>query len=373
MSNEAYSYRGLLIDPGRYFIPADDMIKIIDEMKRLNLNVLHWHLTEDQGWRIEIKAYPLLTEKGSKRSHTNFNHTPHGGYYTQEDIKRIVSYANENGIKVMPEIDLPGHSVAAIASYPFLSCFSRKLEVATHWGVKHDILCAGKDSTYEFYKKVFDEVMELFPDGMIHLGGDEVPKTRWKLCPDCQKKIKELGLKDEEDLQNYFMEYFSSYIKEKGFTAFRWAESEEDMKKCRASSCVPMYYGKGKAPCHIPHVDCASDAFYFDLPYGYVPYKNTASHVPGEGCIGVEGCLWGEYIPDWKTGKKKLYPRGYALSQIACGEKVKPSKYDKDPVCNPNPIRAFFSRLYFEKRQLTWEGLTILKDNKEVEKEFGKK
>lgn len=366
MEQFAFPYRGLLIDSGRYFIPVSDMITILDEMEKLHLNVLHWHLTEDQGWRIEIRAYPLLTQIGSKRRHTNFNHIPHSGYYSRADIRRVVDYAHQKGIQVMPEIDLPGHSVAAIAAYPFLSCFDRKLQVATHWGVKHDVLCAGKDSTYAFYRTVLDEIAELFPDKMIHLGGDEVPKTRWKLCPHCQQKIKQLGLRDEEALQDYFMEYFASYLEAKGITTYRWVNTAEDMKKCKAS--VPMYYGEEPVSSEQPHIDCSSSAYYFDLPYGYVPYKNTASHIPANGCVGVECCLWGEYIPDWQTGKRKLYPRAYAFAQLACEGKVQPHPYDKHKKYNPGPVGSFFSRLWFEKRQLTWEGLTIAIDNYKVAK-----
>ncbi|MFR5876055.1 MAG: beta-N-acetylhexosaminidase [Eubacterium sp.] len=371
MQKYAYDYRGLLIDSGRYFIPVNDMIKILDEMKKLNLNILHWHLTEDQGWRIEIKAFERLTQIGSYRSHTNFNRRPHSGFYTQQDIKQIVDYAHSLGIKIMPEIDLPGHSVAAIAAYPELSCFNRKLNVATHWGVKHDVLCAGKESTYDFYRKVFDEIAELFPDGMIHLGGDEVPKTRWKICPHCQQKIKDNSLADEEALQDYFMDYFADYLAEKGFETYRWANNKTDMLKCKKS--IPMYYGGGKAPVDMPHIDCAGDAYYFDLPYGYVPYKSTAAHRPSESCTGVECCLWGEYIPDWKTGMKRLYPRAYAFSQLACEGNVDKSKYDNDSAYNPNSVKAFFSKLYFEKRQLTWQGLTILIDNVIVKKKYKQK
>ena len=156
-----FSYRGFMLDCGRYFYTVDEVKRIIDLMALHKLNALHWHLTEDQGWRIEIKKYPKLTEKGSMRSHTNFNNKPHGGYYTQEEIKEIVAYCHDRFIKVIPEYDIPGHSVAAISCYPELSCLDRKMEVATHCGVKHDILCAGKESTYKFVYDVLDEFIEL--------------------------------------------------------------------------------------------------------------------------------------------------------------------------------------------------------------------
>ena len=176
-----FSYRGFMLDVGRYFYTVEEVKKFLDLMALHKLNTFHFHLTEDQGWRIEIKKYPLLTQKGSRRSHTNFGFIPRSGFYTQEQIKEIVSYAHSKFIRVIPEFDIPGHTVSAIACYPYLSCFDRKLKVATHWGVKHDILCAGKESTYKFVFDVLDEIAELFPDGEIHIGGDEAYKMRWNI------------------------------------------------------------------------------------------------------------------------------------------------------------------------------------------------
>ena len=217
-----FAYRGYMLDCGRYFYTVDEIKRIVDLMALHKLNVLHWHLTEDQGWRVEIKKYPLLTEKGSKRSHTNFNNKPHGGYYTQDDIREIVAYCHERKIKVIPEFDVPGHMVAAISCYPYLSCLDRDLEVATHWGVKHDILCAGKESSYQFVYDVLDELMDLFPDKVIHIGGDEAVKMRWKNCPHCQKAIEENGLKDEDDLQMFFMSKVNEYLESKGYSSIMW-------------------------------------------------------------------------------------------------------------------------------------------------------
>lgn len=185
-----YHYRGFMLDVGRYFYPVEEVKHFLDLMAVHKLNIFHWHLTEDQGWRVEIKKYPRLTEFGSKRSHTNFGFRPHSGFYTQEDIREVVAYAHSKYIKVIPEIDMPGHMQSAIACYPELSCFNRSLPVATHWGVKHDILCAGKESTYQFIFDVLDELIPLFPDGYFHLGGDEVVKMRWQLCPHCQAFMK---------------------------------------------------------------------------------------------------------------------------------------------------------------------------------------
>lgn len=196
-----YKIRGFMLDVGRYFFTVEEVKSFIKKMASHKLNLFHFHLTEDQGWRVEIKKYPFLTQKGSVRAKTNFNHTPHGGFYTQDEIREIVSFAHDFCIKVMPEYDIPGHSRSAIACYKDLACFPRDLPVADHWGVKHDVLCVGKESTIQFVKNVIDELCELFPDEYMHIGGDEVPKHRWDLCPHCQAKRKELGLKDSDALQ----------------------------------------------------------------------------------------------------------------------------------------------------------------------------
>lgn len=239
-----FSYRGYMLDCGRYFYPVEDVKRVVDLMALHKLNVLHWHLTEDQGWRVEIKKYPLLTEKGSMRSHTNFNHKAHGGYYTQDEIEEIVAYCHERKIKVIPEFDIPGHMVAAISCYPELSCFGRKLEVATHWGVKHDILCAGKESSYQFVYDVLDELIELFPDKIIHIGGDEAVKMRWELCPDCQKAIKENGLKNEDDLQMFFMSKVNEYLKSKGYSSVMWSYDRIENAENLAEETIDAAYLK---------------------------------------------------------------------------------------------------------------------------------
>lgn len=228
-----FSYRSFMLDVARYYYPVTDIKKLIDVIAMLKLNYLHLHLTEDQGWRVQIDRYPLLTEKGSKRSHTNFNNKPHEGFYTKQDIKEIVDYARQKYVKVVPEIDMPGHMVSAISCYKHLGCFDREIEVATHWGVKHDILCAGKNSTMEFVKGVLDEIFEMFPDGYVHIGGDEAVKTRWNLCPNCKKKMDELGV-DANGLQSYFMNEVASYVKENGKTAIVWNE-ENPTKYCQGT------------------------------------------------------------------------------------------------------------------------------------------
>jgi len=231
-----FQYRGMHLDVGRHFFPASYVKRYIDFLAYHKLNVFHWHLTEDQGWRIEIKKYPLLTSVGSKRNGTiigrypgkGSNNQPLQGFYTQEEIKDVVQYAKERFIEVIPEIEMPGHSSAAIAAYPWLSCFpnrptnipsfmvslksveeqqkGRVKLVQETWGVFDDVFCAGKDSTFKFLENVLDEVIELFPSKYVHIGGDECPKTHWKQCPSCQKRMKDLKLKDEHELQSYFVQ-----------------------------------------------------------------------------------------------------------------------------------------------------------------------
>lgn len=369
--------RGYMLDVGRYFFSVADVKQIIRRMALHKLNLLHWHLTEDQGWRIEIDAYPLLTEIGSKRSHTNFNRTPHSGYYTKKDIKEIVDYAHKFGIKVMPELDIPGHSRAAIAAYPQLSCFPRGLEVATHWGVKHDVLCVGKDSVFEFIFKVIDEMCELFPDAYFHIGGDEVPKVRWEVCPKCQKRLKELKLDNYDDLQFWFMNKIKDYLKTKGKQSFMWSWDLNNSgtaleEELGFTLCNDMNNLNNR-----PFIDTSTKAYYIDLPYGKISLKDTADHtVPAGNCLGMEATLWTEYVKNLKKADIMTFPRLAPFSENAWNGQSDFNEimgkldlyyafldfnhigYSKPKKAVPNKLRGFFSVLWFEKRQLTWEGLT---------------
>ena len=245
-----FSYRGMHLDCGRHFFPVDFIKKYIDYLALHKYNYFHWHLTEDQGWRIEIKKYPRLTEFGAWRNGTIVGRYPgkgndsirYGGYYTQEQIKEIVKYAADRYITVVPEIEMPGHSSAAIASYPELSCFSEEptkkyypkqcawngdtigKQVQQTWGIFDDVYCAGKENTFQFIEDVLDEVMALFPSKYIHVGGDECPKNNWKRCPNCQSRIKNENLKNEHELQSYFIQRVEKYLNNKGRTLIGWDE-----------------------------------------------------------------------------------------------------------------------------------------------------
>ena len=403
-----FRYRSFMIDVGRYFFPVKDIKTFIDVCAILKLNVLHMHLTEDQGWRIEIDKYPLLTEQGSKRKNTNGNCKEHSGFFTKEDIKLIVDYAHSKYISVVPEIDMPGHMESAISCYKHLGCFDREIDVATHFGVKHDILCAGKETTYEFVKDVLDEVMDMFPDGCIHLGGDEAVKHRWNLCPKCKKKMEELGV-DADGLQSVFMNEMARFVKERGYTPIVWNERKKD--DILDKDVIWNYY--------MPAPDCEkamvdeinngrkcinvnSDAYYYDLPYHDVPLKNAYNYDPIikgidkdkiDSILGVECDLWTEYVPNMKVASKKLFPRIFAMAETSWTNeenkdyeefiiRLEPLQeimysitgYPSTTVkqANPGKIKGFFEKLWFEKRQLFWEGAKILIEDNKIERQVKK-
>lgn len=397
-----FSYRGYMLDCGRYFYTVDEIKRIVDLMALHKLNVLHWHLTEDQGWRVEIKKYPLLTQKGSMRSHTNFNHKPHGGYYTQEDVKEIVAYCHSRKIKVIPEYDIPGHSVAAIACYPELSCCNRNLEVATHWGVKHDILCAGKESTYQFVFDVLDELMELFPDKIIHIGGDEAVKMRWQNCPHCQKAIEENGLRDEDELQVFFMSKVNDYLKSKGYSSIMWNYDKINYVENLSPDIAWTVCGMGDDKDLVKNelnrgrklINTHCYPYYFDFPYGWNTLKmvcedDGALTDNDEETWGIEAQMWTEYVPNMKKLEFLTFPRLGAMAENAWAEKGygsfttflhKSSDYFKlldvydvgyapiKKAC-PSFIYKHASSIWFKRRVLHWEGLHNLIDDKKAKNE----
>ena len=231
-----FAYRGAMLDCCRHFIPFEDVKKYIDIMAYHKLNTFHWHLTEDQGWRIEIKKYPLLTEIGSKREDTLVNHLrekeenrvydghPHSGFYTQEQARELVAYAAARQITVIPEIEMPGHAEAALASYPYLGCRQTGYETLPVWGVNPEVFCMGRETTFKFFEDVLDEICEIFPGEYIHIGGDECPRDRWKECPDCQRRMKEEGLTEVGQLQGYQLKRVEKYLNAKGRHIIGWDE-----------------------------------------------------------------------------------------------------------------------------------------------------
>ncbi len=343
-----FPYRGLHLDVGRHFFPKDFIIRYLDLMALYKYNTFHWHLTEDQGWRIEIKKYPRLTKVGAWRKETLVGHwgqkpekydgKRYGGYYTQEDIREVVAHAKKLYITVIPEIEMPGHSLAALASYPYLGCTGGPYEVATHWGVFKDIYCAGNDSTFKFLEDVLTEVMDLFPSKYIHIGGDETPKDRWKKCPKDQARIKAEGLKNENELQSYFISRIEKFLNAHGRNIIGWDEILEGGLAPNATVMSWRGIKGGIAAAKMNHdVIMTPGAYcYFDhyqgdpkkeplaiggfLPlkkvYSYEPVPEELTPAQQKHILGAQGNVWTEYIATPDYVEYMVYPRACALSEV---------------------------------------------------------
>ena len=341
-------YRGVMLDVGRYFMPKETVMKFIDIMAMHKQNMFHWHLTEDQGWRIEIKKYPRLTEVGSVRKETagrseTGDGVPHGGFYTQEEVKEVVEYARRRCVTVIPEIELPGHSQAAIAAYPELSCFpEREYEVATTWGVKKEVYCPTA-TTFRFLEDVFTELFDLFPSPYYHIGGDECPKDRWKESDYCQDLMKILGLENEDQLQIFFMHRMSKFLQEKGGkTLIGWDEILDG--GIVPGSIVMSYRGHAPAmtasrkgiysimtPNRWAYLDNSQDDpeasisinefMPLEKVYNWHPIPDTMPAVRHKYILGPQGSLWTEEIPTPLKAEYMAYPRAIALSEVAWSEK----------------------------------------------------
>lgn len=345
-----FAYRAFMIDCGRHFFSVDYLKKLIDIFAMHNINYFHWHLTEDQGWRIEIKKYPKLTEIGSKRTGTitapqsgEYDSVPVSGYYTQEEAREIVRYAAERYITVIPEIDMPGHMQAALASYNDLGCTGGPYEVCRHFGVIKEVMCAGKPQTLQFAKDVINEIMDIFPSPYIHIGGDECPKERWKECERCQAKIAELGLKDieghskEEQLQTWFMDEVAKQIRARGRKMIGW---DEILEGTPSKDVTVIGWTSPKATVRAakaghPTVIAPIQNFYFSnvglnkitgIPsiervYNLEPYQDALTHAEQQNVIGAEGCIWTEWVKDAKKMEWELLPRLAALCEVQWTQK----------------------------------------------------
>ena len=346
-----FGYRGMMLDVSRHFFSVEFVKQYIDLIALHNMNVLHWHLTDDQGWRVEIKKYPRLTEIGSQRSETVigrnsqvYDGTPYGGYYTQEQMREIVEYARQRYIEVIPEIDMPGHMLAVLAAYPNLGCTGGPYEVGTSWGVFDDILCAGKEETFQFVQDVLDEVMDIFPSKYIHIGGDEAPRTQWKKCELCQKRIKEEGIKGDDKmsaeakLQGYFAKRVEKYLSSKGRKLIGWDELlDSDVEKSAAIMSWRGMEGGLKAS-SLGHdvVMTPTDHVYFDhyqveetwneplnicctltmeQVYKFEPAPDTLSDEAKKHILGAQANLWTEYITCENLAEYMVLPRMGALAE----------------------------------------------------------
>jgi hexosaminidase len=340
-----FAWRGMMLDTGRHIFTPAFIKRTIDLMALQKMNVFHWHLTEDQGWRIEIRKYPRLTETGAWRSASprlgemeEPDGIPYGGFYTQAQIREIVAYADRRFIKVVPEIEMPGHAVAALASYPQLGCTGGPYAVRTSWGIAEDVFCAGNEQTFAFLEDVLGEVLALFPGEFVHIGGDECPKQRWKTCPKCQAAIQEHGLKDEEGLQSYFVQRMERFLNAQGRRMIGWDEILEGGLAPNATVMSWRGMQGGLAAVQAGHdvVMCPTSHCYLDYPqtlaadkalpdwmdhtplekaYSFEPVPASLSPAEATHILGAQANLWSEFVTDEARAETMLYPRASALAE----------------------------------------------------------
>ena len=354
-----FAYRGMHLDVSRHFFPVEFVKEYIDLLALHNMNTFHWHLTDDQGWRLEIKKHPKLTEMGSQRQKTvigrnsgEYDEQPYGGFYTQEQIKEVVAYAQERFITIIPEVDLPGHMLAALHAYPELGCTGGPYEVSPEWGVFEDVLCIGNDKTLEFIEDVLGEVVELFPGKYVHIGGDEAPRTRWAACPKCQARIKAEGLKAdkkhtaEDRLQSYCMQRAEKFLNDKGRQIIGWDEILEGDVAPNATVMSWRGIDGGIEAARLGHdvIMTPNTYLYFDyyqtadtdnepmaiggcLPleqvYSFEPMPAALTDAEKQHIVGVQANLWTEYIPTTQQVEYMVLPRMAALAETQWTEPEK--------------------------------------------------
>ena len=355
-----FEHRGLLLDCCRHFMDPDFVMRTIDLLALHKMNVLHWHLTEDQGWRIEVDAYPELTSTGAWR--TEDDGSRHGGFYTKAQIREIVAYAADRNITVIPEIELPGHSRAAIAAYPWLSCTGDSLEVPHDWGVFKDIYCAGEDTTFRFLETVLLEVMDLFPSEYIHIGGDEAPKVRWESCPKCQRRIQEEGLHDAHELQSWFITQIGSFLADHGRKLIGWDEILEGGLPDGATvqSWRGMQGGRDAVAMGRDAIMSPTSHCYFDYPVESIDLERVYGFEPepegleGSGRIlGGECNMWSERAPQ-ELVDSKVFPRIVAMSEVLWS-----SKSQRDWNGFQERMELHYSRLDAWNVDYGWEAVPI--------------
>ena len=352
-----FAYRGAMLDVCRHKFTTDEVKRYIDILALHKINTFHWHLTDDQGWRIEIKRYPELTQTGAMRKQTlvgryrtskEYDGTPYGGYFTQDEIRDVVKYAAERYITVIPEIEMPGHAVAALATYPKLGCTGGPYEVRTTWGISEDVFCAGSEETFEFIENVLTEVLELFPSEYIHIGGDECPKVRWKACPKCQRRISEEGLANETELQSYFMKRIERWLNGHGRKIIGWDEILQG--GITRSATIMSWRGTkggiaaaalGNRVIMSPNTYCYIDYYQtegreaageplangrrpvtMEKLYSFEPLSGLTEE-QGGFIAGVQVNLWTEYIKTFDHAQRMLLPRLAALSEVGWSDRTR--------------------------------------------------
>ena len=376
-----FVYRGMHLDVGRHLFPVAYIKRYIDMMALHKMNTFHWHLTEDQGWRIEIKKYPRLTKIGGFRKETLvgsgnekpqvFDGKPYGGFYTQEEVKDIVAYAKSKFITIIPEIEMPGHSSAALAAYPEFSCTGGPIEVATKWGVFPDVYCAGKEATFNFLEDILSEVIDLFPGKYIHIGGDECPKDRWEKCQDCQNRIKKEGLKDEKELQSYFTSRIEKFLISKNRKLIGWDEILEGGLAPEAT--VMSWRGieggiEAAKQKHDVVMSPYNDVYLYIYQCepkgqplaasGYLPLEKVYSFNPlpdklnkeeQKYILGLEGCLWSEFVNSPELLEYMVYPRMFAIAETGWTP------------ASGKDFKGFLSRLEIVKKRYDAIGINYFK------------
>ncbi|QMW06004.1 glycoside hydrolase family 20 protein [Spirosoma foliorum] len=354
-----FAYRGMHLDVSRHLFPIAFVKKYIDELALFKFNTFHWHLTDDQGWRIEIKKYPELQRKAAYRTETLIGHKkelPHrfdgkryGGYYTQDEVRDIVRYATQRHITVIPEIEMPGHAMAALSAYPKLGCLKPDgqpggpYQAATFWGVFEEVFCAGNDSTFAFLDDVLDDVIALFPSTYIHIGGDECPKTRWKTCAKCQARIRSEHLKDEDELQSYFIRRIEQHVNKKGRQVIGWDEILEGGLSPGATVMSWRGIEGGIEAIKQKHnaIMTPESHVYFDYyqslypeeplaAAGYTPLSKVYGYEPVPAYLtpdeavylkGVQGTAWSEYLDSPQQAEYMIFPRAIAVAEIAWSQR----------------------------------------------------
>ncbi len=331
-----FSYRGFMLDSSRHFLPKEDIKRLLDAAALLKLNKLHWHLVDDQGWRIEIRKYPKLTEIGARRGKADFARLSEPeethDFFTQDDIREIVAYAAERFIDVVPELEIPGHESALLAAYPEYSCEGTnpgELQVQITGGIFREILCAGNEKTAFLLRDILDEYMELFPYSYLHLGGDEAVKAHWRSCPRCQAKIRELGLSDENALQQWLVRSMADYLEERGRHALVWNDVLRG-EKLSPKMAVQMWLGDKDLIEEFTSrggriIQSATDFCYLDYPYSTIDVKKIIAFDPvpnylkdrEEQVWGIECPLWAERVTDLKRAAFQLFPRLPAMAEKA--------------------------------------------------------
>ena len=367
----SYSYRSYMLDVVRHFYPIENLYKIIDILSLFKINLFHFHLTDDQGWRVEIEKYPRLTEISAFRKQTNGDNTPHGGFYTKQQLRDFVNYAKSKFIEVIPEFDMPGHFTAVLSAYPHLGCTGEKVEVEERFGIFDTIACGGNEEVYTFVYDVLKEMAEIFPSPFFHIGGDEAPKRRWAVCPKCLEKVKAEGLEGIEQLQGFFTKKVTEMLASLGKTPIVWNESLNSGMLDK--SAIVQYWNDGKKALNVKKaaregqrfIMSPCPPFYLDYPSGMHSIKKIYNFEKEElstspNLLGFETPLWTEHIASWEKIQKHTFPRVLATAQLGWGKQEDFSSF-KNRVLHALSILDFYEIIHESKKDFLPNPLRAIK------------